>query len=125
MAKSIGLNGSLSFKDNKILGAYNMSVPQTIEKVDTTVYGATYRTHLTTLKSATASADCKLDSADIANLVLGDEGLLIMMYSEGGVTAGMSGTATLDGKTPTTPVDGINTEALAFTFNGTFLPTTA
>lgn len=124
MAKSIGLNGSLRFKGNDIGGAYNMSVPQTVDKADTTVYGAVYRTHLTTLKSATASADCKLDTADIANLILGDEGLLIMMYAEGGVTAGIAGTATLDSKTPTTPVDGINTEALAFTFNGTFLPTT-
>ncbi len=124
MAKTTGLNGSLSFKGNESVGAYNMSIPQTIEKVDSTVYGATYRTHLTTLKSATASADTKLDTADIANFVLGDEGLLIMMYSEGSVTAGMFGTASLDGKTPTTPVDGMVTEAMTWTFQGTFLPTT-
>jgi hypothetical protein len=123
MAKTTGLNGSLSFKGNKSVGAYNMSVPQTIEKADSTVYGATYRTHKTTLKSATASADCKLDTADIANFVLGDEGLLIMMYSEDEATAGMAGTATLDSKNPTVPLDGMVTEALTFTFNGTFLPT--
>ena len=123
MAKTTGLNGSLRFEGTEILGAYNMSVPQTIEKADTTVYGATYRTHKTTLKSATASADCKLDTAD-TTLGLGDEGLLIMMYSENSVTAGMFGTATLDSRTPTVPMDGIVTETLAFTFNGTFLPTT-
>jgi hypothetical protein len=123
MAKTTGLNGSLSFKGNASVGAYNMSIPQTIEKADSTVYGDIYRTHKTTLKSATASADCKLDTADITNFVLGDEGLLIMMYSEDDVTAGMAGTATLDSKNPTVPLDGIVTEALAFTFNGTFLPT--
>lgn len=124
MAKTTGLNGVLRFKGNVNLGAYNMSVPQTIEKADDTVYGATYRTHKTTLKSATLSADCKFDSGDVSNYVLGDEGLLIAMYSQGGVTAGIAGTATLDSKNPTTPMDGIVTEALAFTFNGTFLPTT-
>jgi hypothetical protein len=124
MAKTTGLNGTLNWKNNDSLGAYNMSVPQTIEKVDDTVYGATYRTHKTTLKSATASADCKLDTTDIANFVLGDEGLLIMMYSEGSVTAGMFGTATLDGKTPITPFDGMVTETITWTFQGTFTPTT-
>lgn len=123
MAKSTGLNGSLRFEGNLNVGAYNMTIPQTIEKGDITVYGATYRTHKTTLKSATLSADCKLDTADTTNFALGDEGLLICMYSEGSVTAGISGTATLDGKSPTVPVDGINTETLTFTFNGTFLPT--
>lgn len=122
MAKTTGLNGSLRFEGTEILGAHNMSIPQIIDKVDDTVYGATYKTHKTTLKSATATADCKLDTAD-TTLGLGDEGLLIMMYSEGGVTAGISGTATLDSRTPTVPYDGIVTESLAFTFNGTFLPT--
>ena len=123
MAKTTGLNGSLRFEGTVILGAYNMTIPQTIEKADSTVYGAVYRTHKTTLKSATATADCKLDTAD-TTLGLGDEGLLIMMYSQGDVTAGIFGTATLDSRTPTVPIDGIVTESLAFTFNGTFLPTT-
>jgi len=124
MAKTTGLNGSLRFEGNLSVSAYNMSIPMTIEKADTTVYGATYRTHKTTLKSATVSADCKMDTADISNFAIGDEGLLICMYSESNVTAGVSGTATLDSKTPTTPMDGIVTEAWAFTFNGTFTPTT-
>lgn len=124
MAKTTGLNGSLSWKGNESVGAHNMSIPQTLEKSDITVYGATYRTHKTTLKSATLSADCKFDSSDVANFVLGDEGLLIAMYSEGNVTAGMFGTASLDGKTPTVPFDGVVTEAMTWTFNGTFLPTT-
>ena len=123
MAKTTGLNGSLRFEGTLSVAAYNMSIPQTIEKADITVYGQTYRTHKTTLKSATASADCKLDTAD-TTFSLGDEGLLIMMYSQGSVTAGMFGTATLDSKTPTVPVDGVVTETWAFTFNGTFLPTT-
>jgi len=124
MAKATGLNGSLRFEGNLSVSAYNMSIPQTIEKADTTVYGATYRTHKTTLKSATVSVDCKMDTADISNYALGDEGLLICMYSEGSATAGIAGTATLDSKSPTVPIDGIVTETLAFTFNGTFLPTT-
>lgn len=123
MAKTTGLNGSLRFEGNESVSAYNMSIPQTIEKADITVYGATYRTHKTTLKSATVSVDCKMDTADISNYALGDEGLLICMYSEGNVTAGISGTATLDGKTPTVPFDGNVTETLSFTFNGTFTPT--
>ena len=123
MAITSGLTGSISWKGNLIAGAYNMSIPQTIDKLDKTTYAdgvGGYRRFMTGLKGATASADCKLDTADVANLTLGDEGMLICQQSSG---EAIYGTAILESKSPGIPHDGLNTEALAWTFDGTFLNT--
>ena len=123
MAITSGLTGSLSWKGNLINGAYNMSVPQRIDTLDKTTYAdgaGGYRRFMTGLKGATASADCKLNTSDVANLTLGDEGMLICTQSTG---EAVYGTAILDSKSPGVPHDGLNTEALTFTFDGTFLNT--
>jgi hypothetical protein len=123
MAITSGLTGTLSWKGNLINGAYNMSVPQQVDKLDKTTYAdgvGGYRRFMTGFKEATASADCKLDNADVANLTLGDEGMLICTQSTG---KAVYGTAILYSKSSGVPHDGLNTEALTFTFDGTFLNT--
>ena len=120
MAKQTGLNGNIYWGGNTLLGVHNMSIPQVIDKVDTTVYGATYKGHLTTLKSATVSADAKFDSTDVANLTLGEMALLICQLYTG---EAIYGTASLLTKTPAVPYDGLVTETLTWEFNGTFLAT--